>query len=63
MAPPQGEGAIPDLLFGPTAPNVWAPTNENVQVLRAPSGRLNDLGIAPVKAAVAAALLKQEMLV
>ena len=51
------------LLFGPTDPNLWAPRNENVQVLRAPSGRLNDLGIAPVKAAVAAALFKQEMLV
>jgi len=56
-------GANCILLFGPTDPNVWAPRNENVQILRAPSGRLNDLGIAPVKAAVAAALFKQEMLV
>jgi len=56
-------GANCTLLFGPTDPNVWAPRNENVQILRAPSGRLNDLGIAPVKAAVAAALFKQEMLV
>jgi len=56
-------GASCILLFGPTEPNVWAPRNENVQVLRASSGRLNELGIAPVKAAVAAALFKQEMLV
>ena len=56
-------GANCILLFGPTDPNVWAPRNENVQVLRASSGRLNELGIAPVKAAVAAALFKQEMLV
>ena len=56
-------GANCILLFGPTDPNVWAPRNENVQVLRASSGRLNELGISPVKAAVAAALFKQEMLV
>jgi heptosyltransferase-2 len=56
-------GANCILLFGPTDPNLWAPRNENVQVVTAESGRLNDLGIAPVKAAVAAALFKQEMLV
>ena len=56
-------GANCILLFGPTDPNLWAPRNENVQVLTAPSGRLNELGIAPVKAAVAAALFNQEMLV
>jgi heptosyltransferase-2 len=56
-------GASCVLLFGPTDPNVWAPRNQNVQVLRAPSGRLNDLGTAPVRAAVSAALFKQEMLV
>jgi len=56
-------GANCILLFGPTDPNLWAPRNENVQVLRASSGRLNELGISPVKAAVAAALFKQEMLV
>ena len=26
------------LLFGPTDPNVWAPANPGVTVLRAPSG-------------------------
>jgi heptosyltransferase-3 len=49
-------GANCILLFGPTGPNVWAPRNENVHVLRARSGRLNDLDIAQVRAAVTTAL-------
>jgi heptosyltransferase-3 len=49
-------GANCILLFGPTDPNVWAPRNENVHVLRAQSGRLNDLDIAQVRAAVTTAL-------
>src|SRR5213592_306186 len=36
-------GASCILLFGPTDPNVWAPMNENVLVLRPPNGRLGDL--------------------
>jgi len=40
------------LLFGPTDPNVWAPRNENVRVLRAQSGRVDDLRIETVEAAV-----------
>jgi heptosyltransferase-2 len=44
------------LLFGPTDPDVWAPINENVRVLRPPSGRLDDLQIETVEAALAAAL-------
>src|SRR6266487_4072809 len=44
------------LLFGPTDPDVWAPRNKNVHVLRAPSGKLNDLDIAQVRAAVTTAL-------
>jgi heptosyltransferase-3 len=48
-------GANCVLLFGPTDPNTWAPRNKNVQVLSAESGRLNDVGIAPVAAAVDAA--------
>jgi ADP-heptose:LPS heptosyltransferase len=49
-------GANCILLFGPTDPNVWAPRNENVRVLRAQSARLNDLDVAQVRAAVTTAL-------
>jgi heptosyltransferase-2 len=49
-------GANCVLMFGPTDPNVWAPRNKNVQILRAQSGKLSDLGIGDVKATVAAAL-------
>lgn len=44
-------GANCILLFGPTDPDVWAPQNENVRVLRAPGGRLSDLQIETVEAA------------
>jgi heptosyltransferase-3 len=49
-------GANCILLFGPTDPNVWAPGNENVQVLRARSGKVDDLEIALVRAALTKAL-------
>jgi heptosyltransferase-2 len=49
-------GANCILLFGPTDPNVWAPRNENVEVLRAPNGKVNDLEIAVVQAALTKAL-------
>ena len=49
-------GANCILLFGPTDPNVWAPANENVRVLRAEGRRLSYLQITPVEAAVASAL-------
>jgi len=49
-------GAKCILLFGPTNPDVWAPKNENAQILRAPNARLNDLGIEQVEAAFAAVL-------
>src|SRR5512132_1022860 len=43
------------LLFGPTDPAVWAPKNENVQILRAPNARLRDLRIEHVETAFASA--------
>jgi heptosyltransferase-2 len=46
-------GANCILLFGPTDPDVWAPKNENVRVLRPPTAELSDLGIDAVKAAIA----------
>jgi heptosyltransferase-2 len=49
-------GANSILLFGPTDPDVWAPKNEKVRVLRPPSGRLDDLRIQTVEAALAAVL-------
>jgi heptosyltransferase III len=49
-------GANCILLFGPTDPDVWAPANDNLQILRAPNGRLDDLRIETVEAALAAAL-------
>jgi heptosyltransferase-2 len=49
-------GANCILLFGPTNPDVWAPKNKNVRVLCAQSGRLSDLEIESVQAAVTAAL-------
>ena len=49
-------GASCILLFGPTDPNVWAPRNENVQVVAAESGRLNDLGTGLVQAALSGSL-------
>ena len=48
-------GANCILLFGPTDPDVWAPRNDNVQILRAPKARLSDLGVEAVEAALAAA--------
>jgi len=49
-------GANCILLFGPTDPDVWAPRNDNVQILRAPNARLSDLGIEHVEAAFAGVL-------
>ena len=49
-------GANCILLFGPTDPAVWAPVNDNVQILRSPNGRLDDLRIETVQAALATAL-------
>jgi len=49
-------GANCILLFGPTDPDVWAPKNENVRILRPPSGKLDDLQIETVEAAFAGLL-------
>ena len=46
-------GANCILLFGPTNPDVWAPKNNNVQVLQAPNGSISDLKIEQVEAALA----------
>jgi heptosyltransferase-2 len=40
------------LLFGPTDPNVWAPQNENVRVIRSPTGQMKDLELSAVVTAV-----------
>jgi heptosyltransferase-3 len=48
-------GANCILLFGPTDPNVWAPKNDNVQILRAPNATLGDLSVEEVEAALVAA--------
>jgi heptosyltransferase-3 len=49
-------GANCILLFGPTDPDVWAPKNENVRVLRPPSGKLSDLKTQMVEEALASLL-------
>jgi len=49
-------GADCILLFGPTDPDVWAPKNNKVQILRAPNAKLGDLAIGQVETALAAAL-------
>ncbi len=41
-------GAPSLLLFGPTDPGVWAPPHDHVRVLRAPDGKLDDLGLDAV---------------
>src|SRR5439155_17758960 len=45
-------GANCILLFGPTDPEIWAPRNENVQVIRAPNGDLRELDVDLVCGAV-----------
>jgi heptosyltransferase-2 len=45
-------GAKCILLFGPTDPAVWAPSNENSRVIRASSGELHRLDVDLVRAAL-----------
>src|SRR5438445_1075194 len=49
-------GASCVLVFAPTDPKVWAPQNSNVRILTAPNGRLANLKIEAVDAALAATL-------
>jgi heptosyltransferase III len=41
------------LLFGPSDPGVWAPQGNNVRVIRAPNGDLNQLRLKPLLDALA----------
>ncbi len=43
-------------LFGPTDPALWAPLGPRIAVVRAPSGRMRDLAVAEVDAALRALL-------
>ncbi len=45
-------GAKCILLFGPTEPEVWAPLNENVRVIRATTHRMEDVDLATVVDAI-----------
>jgi heptosyltransferase-3 len=45
-------GANCILLFGPTDPDIWAPRNENVRVIRAPKGDLQQLDISVLRDAL-----------
>ena len=45
-------GAKCILLFGPTDPAVWAPQGENVQIVRPPDGRLEDIDVTTVASAI-----------
>ena len=49
-------GASCILLFGPTDPSIWAPLNEDVQVLRGPGGDLEKLGVDVVGSELSAQL-------
>ncbi len=53
-------GANCILLFGPTNPDIWAPKNTNVRVLKAPNGRISDLKIEQVKAVLAEAIAQPQ---
>jgi heptosyltransferase-2 len=46
------------LLFGPTDPNVWAPTNQDVRVVRAPDGDLTKLDLSLVAEVVDQELMR-----
>jgi heptosyltransferase III len=45
-------GANCILLFGPTDPEIWAPLNEKVRVIRAPNGEMSSIGLEAVREAI-----------
>lgn len=51
-------GAKSILLFGPTNPEIWAPQNENVRLIRAPNGDLRRLNVDIVSNAVDQELMR-----
>src|SRR5947209_3438917 len=48
----EAAGANCILLFGPTNPEIWAPKNEKVQVIRAPTGDMPSLRFETVRDAL-----------
>ena len=50
-------GAQCILLFGPTDPDVWAPMNKNMRVIRGANGSMKNIALAEVAEAIAAVLL------
>ncbi len=48
------------LLFGPSAPTIWAPANPEVRTLKAPDGDLTKLPVAAVAAAFSALLRESD---
>ena len=46
-------GADCILLFGPSDPEVWAPLNENVRVIRGADGKIDNIEVAAVEEAMA----------
>jgi len=53
-------GAKSVLLFGPTDPEVWAPANAGVRVIRAPEGDLARLGVTEVWDGIRGALFAED---
>ena len=51
-------GAHCILLYGPTHPDVWAPPNENVRIVRAPGNDLASLAVGAVMAAIDQELMR-----
>jgi heptosyltransferase-2 len=52
-------GANCILLFGPTDPDVWAPRNENVRVIRGVEGKIDNIEFRDVEDALGTLLMKR----